>query len=185
MIFLNHYQIPRRNKNCSGNQEPLTTGSVVYSFIMETNEGLFKRMDFCEACWKSYLNTRQDISRLNYWRYIQQAVKENPKTGRTQATLNLLQEMLDEEVKAKDEIYVLTLFLQHARKLILRHEFEREGVKWGVFEIVDKDEFLTIEIIHVDHLQITPLQNSLAHKITTHLALESSDSALSPTQQEV
>ncbi|CUI17138.1 conserved hypothetical protein [Candidatus Protochlamydia naegleriophila] len=91
--------------------------------------------------------------------------KIEPASSRCDKALNLLKELLQTVPLQEEEIFVLAVFLSHARKLILRQEFEKEGFKWGVYEIPRQDEFVTIKILPLVLIETDRIQKALAEKL--------------------
>jgi hypothetical protein len=166
MNSLFQIEIPRRSAECFKGQEPLTPGTEYYSLLVnDEDEKKWVRRDFCPNCWQTM---KEDVSAgQSYWR---SRIEEKPevvapistKTGRA---LQILKDLLSRPDGNEAEIFVLVLYLAHARQLILRRDFEKEGIGYQVYEIAKQDEFLTIKKVSLMHLEGDLLQQSLSSKL--------------------
>lgn len=149
------------------NGEAFKPEMEITSFIYEDREqNQIVRRDYCMNCWLSI--SREVCSNPNsrgYWKSKIEAKKEAPPSSRTGRALQLLREMIQNPESSPDEIFVLALFLSHARQLVLRQEFEERGVAYQLYEIAKQDEFITIKIVNLSNLQIDGIQKSLALKL--------------------
>ena len=166
MNSLFQLEIPKRGVHCFQQGERLLPGMEIYSLLLESETDQITRQDFCSICW-SNVQIEKIESLRGYWKSkidLQQPVTE---TTRISKALKLLHEMRhDQEVK-DEEIFFLCLFLSHARQLALRQEFQKEGISYQLYEILSKEEFITVKLINLSHVEIETIQRSLASKLLT------------------
>ncbi len=165
MSSLFQIEIPKRNTACSAQGERLLPGMEYYSLLMENDMQQMIRQDFCISCWPQVADSDTVLNSRSYWKSKIDLKKNEPASSRCDKALNLLKELLQTVPLQEEEIFVLAVFLSHARKLILRQEFEKEGFKWGVYEIPRQDEFVTIKILPLVLIETDRIQKALAEKL--------------------
>lgn len=167
MKALNQLEIPKRSPQCAHNKEPLTGGMDIISFIYEEgDQHQLARSDYCTTCWQA---VSQEVASKphsrGYWKSKIEVRKQSAESSRTGKALQLLREMIQNPESSLEEIFVLALFLSHARQLLMRQEFEERGEAYQLYEIAKQDEFITIKIVNLSNLQIEEIQKSLAQKL--------------------
>lgn len=156
--------IPKRNQACYRGGEPLLPGMEYYSLLLDREDQSCSRQDFCTKCW---LETNGEIAKgEGFWK-SRIEIQESKKTPqpRIERALTLLKELMNHQEKNESELFVLSLFLAHARRLFLRREFEEHGASYALYEIGHQDEFVTIKKVALTDLEIGTLQSALANKL--------------------
>lgn len=167
MNSLFQLEIPKRSAQCAHQGERLLPGMEIYSLLIEEGkEQHIARRDFCSACW-SQIRTAQceHPSARGYWKSTIEKRKATEGSSRVERALALLRTLQQAAEPQETEIFVLCLFLSHARQLALRQEFQKEGCTYHLYEIVRKEEFLTVKVINLSQVQIEALQKSLAEQL--------------------
>lgn len=167
MNSLFQLEIPKRSAQCAHQGERLLPGMDIYSLLVEEGEDArLTRHDFCSACWKDVRDTQceQPLAR-GYWKSKIEKRKAVEGSSRVERALILLRNLLRSTKPSEAEIFVLCLFLSHARQIALRQEFQKEGSAYYLYEILRKEEFITIKVINLSHIQIEALQKSLAEQL--------------------
>lgn len=166
MNSLFQLDIPKRQTHCSHQGERLMPGMEMYSLLLEHDTQECLRRDFCLSCW-ALLQKEKQWPPLNrgYWKSKIEEKKAPPPSTRTEKALALLRELLQAAAPSEAEIFVLCLFLAHARQLALRQELQKEGTAYYLYEVLGQEEFLTVKVCPLSSLQIEDLQRSLANKI--------------------
>lgn len=136
-----------------------------YSLLLEDEEQKLIRKDFCSTCWSERLAKNEFPNNKGYWKSKIEIKKEINAKSRIDRALILLKNLMQNQKDHESELFVLAMFLAHARRLALRKEIEHEEEKFGLYEILHQDEFLTIKLIPLTHLEIEELQKSLASKL--------------------
>lgn len=167
MNSLFHLEIPKRNMHCAHQGERLLPGMEIYSLLIEEGEEQrLARRDFCSACWMKVRDAQSLLpSNRGHWKSKIEVRKVPEGASRTEKALALLRILQQSPEPQEAEIFVLCLFLSHARQLALRKEFKREAESYHLYEILRKDEFVTIKVVNLSHFQIETLQKSLADQL--------------------
>ncbi|WP_075883616.1 hypothetical protein [Candidatus Protochlamydia sp. W-9] len=165
MNSLFQIEIPKRNGLCSGHAERLQAGMEYYSLIVEGEDHQVIRQDFCAACWPHAIKSELFLKKRGFWKSKIEHKKNEVPSLRFERALHLLKELLEQPSQNEEEIFILSVFLSHSKKLILRQEFEKEGSQWGLYEIAHQDEFLTIKIFPLTTLETEKVQKRLAEKL--------------------
>jgi hypothetical protein len=50
----------------------------------------------------------------------------------------------------------------------LRQEFQREGITYHLYEILRKEEFVTVKVVNFSQIQVERIQKSLADQLQTN-----------------
>ena len=159
-------EIPKRSAQCIHQGERLLPGMEIYSLIVEEEEERLARRDFCSACWMQVRTVEcEQPSARGYWKSKIEKRKALEGSSRVERALLLLRALQQTPESQEAEIFVLCLFLSHARQLALRQEFQKEGVTYHLYEILRKEEFLTIKVVNLSQIQIESLQKSLANQL--------------------
>jgi uncharacterized protein YxeA len=158
-------EIPKRNAYCSHGGERLLPGMEIYSLILEGNAQRLARRDFCCACWQQVQGEGGGLEPCSYWKSKIEQRKSVVASSRIERALTLLRDLQQASEQQEAEIFVLCLFLSHARQLALRQEFQKEEVTYQLYEILRKEEYLTIKALNLSHTQIEEIQKSLAYQL--------------------
>jgi hypothetical protein len=164
MNSLFQLDIPKRNAACFAKGERLIPDMEVVSLLIETETRTVTRRDFCLACWAE-LPQESIKEAQGYWKSKIERKERPQSSNRVERALHLLQQSLKDAEPDEVEIFVLSLFLAHARQLILRKEFSEGGKNYHLYEIAKQDEFVTIRLIDLTQTQIDQKQKSLALKL--------------------
>ncbi len=165
MNSLFQIEIPKRNLSCCGKGERLLPGMDYYSLLSEDKEQKLVRKDFCTGCWSDAQSLNEFADNKGYWKSKIEIKKEPSAKSRIDRALILLKSLLQNQKEYEAELFVLAMFLSHARRLALRQELDRDGEKFGLYEILRQDEFVTIKTIPLTHLETEQLQRTLATKL--------------------
>lgn len=167
MNSLFQLEIPKRSSQCAHQGERLLPGMEIFSLLLEeTEKQSLSRRDFCSACWThvKHVEGEQPTAR-GYWKSKIEKRKTPEGSSRIERALALLRTLQQAPELKEAEIFVLCLFLSHARQLALRQEFQKEDQTYHLYEILRKEEFLTIKVINLSQIQIEELQKSLADQL--------------------
>jgi hypothetical protein len=167
MNSLFQLEIPKRSAQCAHLGERLIPGMEIYSLLVEEeNTQKILRRDFCSACWKQVREAQSEQpAARGYWKSKIEKRKIAEGSSRVDRAFALLRSLQQAPEPQEAEIFVLCLFLSHARQLALRQEFQKEGVTYQLYEILRKEEFLTVKVINLSQIQIETLQKSLADQL--------------------
>lgn len=167
MNSLFQLEIPKRSLQCAHQGERLLPGMEIYSLLLgeEKSERLARR-DFCSACWAQVRPLQgEESSARGYWKSKIEKRKVVENLSRVERALAVLRTLQQAPELQEAEIFVLCLFLSHARQLALRQEFQKDGSTYHLYEILRKEEFLTVKVINLSQVQIETLQKSLADQL--------------------
>ena len=165
MNSLFQIDIPKRNLSCCDKGERLLPGMEYYSLLHEDADQKISRKDFCMTCWNQGTVKENFAHNRGYWKSRIEVKKEINPSSRIDRALILLKTLIRDQKEHENELFVLAMFLAHARRLALRQEVERDEGKFGLYEILRQEEFVTIRIIPLTHLEIERIQLSLAAKL--------------------
>ena len=180
MNSLVQLHIPKRQKQCADQGEPLLPGMEIYSLLLDSgDERQLARRDFCSACWSAKrLEASARPDSRGYWKSKIEVKKAIEGSSRIDRAITLLKELLrslefekgesvneQQFLDKEGEVFVLSLFLARAKALALRQEFEKNGLSYQLFEILRNEEFITVKVVRLSHLEIDRLQKSLASQL--------------------
>lgn len=167
MNSLIQVEIPKRNTQCAHQGERLLPGMEIYSLLLEEKESQrLERRDFCLACWTQIRDgLEKHLACRGYWKSKIEKRKVMEGSSRIERAFTLLRSLQQEHPLKEAEIFVLCLLLSRARRLVLRQEFKNEGNLYHLYEIIRKEEFLTVKVVSLSHVQIENLQKSLAEQL--------------------
>jgi hypothetical protein len=167
MNSLFQLEIPKRNTHCFQQKERLLPGMEIYSLLVEDQEKRgFLRHDFCALCWSQVQNEAEKLTPRIYWKSKIEYRKPFVESSRTMRALALLRKLQQVREPLEEEIFVLCLFLSHARQLALRQEFQKDGETYQLYEVLQQEEYLTVKALNISSFQIETIQKSLASKLT-------------------
>lgn len=169
-------EIPRRNAVCEKGGERLLPGMEIYSVILqETNGPQVKRRDFCLACWeisqKDFVQKDfvQESGVCGFWKSKIEMRKKEEENCLVDRAVSLLRKNVQSCYLPEAEIFVICLLLLRARRIAMRQEFQNEGETYRLFEILGREEFLTVKVVNLSQIQIEALQKSLADQFQLDL----------------
>lgn len=160
--------IPKRSTHCFAHGERLAPGMEIYSLVYEdkSKKGMV-RHDFCSICWNPELKKGEKFEFKTHWKSKIENKKLPLSSSRVERGLALLRHLIQQPEVDHEEIFILCLFLSHARQLTLRQEFQREGITYQLYEISRQEEFLTVKkVFNLSGHQITNMQASIAKKLS-------------------
>lgn len=168
MNSLFQLEIPKRNGQCAQGGEKFLPGMDIFSLLSEEDlSSTITRRDFCSECWKGVKESqRGNSSSHGYWKSTIEKRKESEGGGtRIDRALALLKSLQQSPENKEAEIFVLSLFLSHAKQLALRKEIHKEGETYFLYEILRNEEFIRVKTIKLSQLQTDILQKSLADQL--------------------
>ena len=167
MNSLFQLEIPKRQSHCFHQGERLSPGMEIYSLLLEDPSQTVCRRDFCSLCWSSIQIEREFPNNRGYWKSKIESKKSIKSSNRIERALTLLREKLNAAENNEAELFVLCLFLSHARQLTLRQEFQKDGETYQLYEILRQEEFVTVKVLVLSEAQIEAIQKSLADQLST------------------
>lgn len=167
MNSLFQFEIPKRSALCAGQGERLLPGMEIYSLLLEEEgKNSLSRRDFCSACWSMRNNIEENMSiARGFWKSKIEKRPVEQASSRPERALSLLRTLQQAPENREAEIFVLSLFLSHARQIALRQEFNKEGETYYLYEILRKEEFITVKVVNLSQVQVEALQKSLADQM--------------------
>lgn len=161
-------EIPKRSLSCCHKGEKFLPGTDYFSLIQEDEKQKIKRQDFCAACWQELILAHSETPSFRGYYWKSKIEKKNAATpsSRTERALKLFKSLIIEASPPEEELFVLVLLLAHLRRLVCRKEIEEEGVRYGLYEILNQDEFVKIKHVDLSTLEIEKIQQALAAKLT-------------------
>lgn len=162
MLF--QIEIPKRNGQCAGKGERILPGMEYFSLLLSNDINETVRQDYCIECWPERKEQEGFYSKGHWKSKVDEKIPatSNPKSDQA---FHLLKEFMKERGRYEEEIFVLVLFLSHAKKLVLRKEFQAEGAVWGLYENPRQEEFFTIKILSLTQLEADRIQKTLAERL--------------------
>lgn len=160
-----HIEIPKRNSVCSQNGEKFVPGMDYFSLLSEDDSQKIKRSDYCTSCWGNLIAGRDLTKSRGYWKSKIELKDKPPLASRAERALILLKTLLESPNPPETEIFVLVLLLSHMRRLVLRKEFVEDSSRYGMYEIINQDEFIKIKLVNLSSLETEKIQHSLAFRL--------------------
>lgn len=133
--------------------------------LTEDETQKIKRQDYCTACWSQFNADQKLPANKGYWKSKIEIKKKPAPASRPERALILLKNLLESTPAPEEEIFVLILFLCHTRHIVLRKELVEDNIRYGLYEILNQDEFLKIKQINLSNLETERIQQSLAAKL--------------------
>lgn len=165
MNSLFQIEIPKRSVHCFHQGEHLLPGMEIYSLLLEDESQQLVRRDFCTACWGEVSGIEEKKATQGYWKSKIELRKVAPESSRVGRALNLLRELRQAPEPCEGEIFILCLFLARARQIVLRQEFKKESIAYQLYEILHKEEYVTIKVVDLSQMQIENIQAALADRL--------------------
>lgn len=158
--------IPKRSLHCSHGGERLCSGMEYYSLLTYDERQQMLRQDFCVACWQEFMSSLSlENKNHGYWKSrVETKLAATPSLNKVEQALVLLRELSHSSSVNEGEIFILALFLERAKRLILRQEFEKEGEVYVLYEIQRQNEFITIKKVELSAIEIQCIQQTLLQK---------------------
>ena len=166
MNSLFRLDVPKRSLSCHRGGERLQPGMDYYSLLLDDENSKVIRQDYCLICWREMTGNRDLTTNHGYWQSrIDRKEEIKGSQSKTIKALALLKELLELPEREDAEVFVLSLFLARARRLILRKEIQRDGMNYFLYEKVGCDEFITIKKMNLNSDEITLLRQILSEKL--------------------
>ncbi len=122
-------------------------------------------MGFCAGCWEKMQKEKHLPVNRGYWKSKIES-KRALVSSRVERALVLLRDLLKASPLDEAEIYVLSLFLAHARQVALRQEYLEGDSTYQLYEILGLEEYFTIKVLNLTSFQIEMIQKSFAGKLS-------------------
>jgi hypothetical protein len=159
--------IPKRQAVCAHQSEKFTPGMDVFSLLTEDESEKIIRHDFCATCW-THIQPEINLQKnRGYWKSTIEKKTKLSDASRAEQALALLRLLLENPVPHEAEIFVLCLFLAHARQLVLRKESVKEGTTYYHYELLKRGEWMTVKMVQLSSVEIETIQRSIADKLQT------------------
>lgn len=162
-------QIPKRSMTCSTCLKPFSPGTDYYSLLSEDENEEKSRADFCPECWhqkSDQMNLKRDAK---YWKSkvpLKKLGPVLPEEKNTHIFECLKKSLEDDSQEAKEDAFVLALYLARRRLISLRKEVkEEDGSILQLYEDLETEEMLSIHKIHLAKEQIETVQERIAKKV--------------------
>lgn len=157
------YFIPRRNTRCSNCQQLFVPEQAYYSAILEQLDGSTTRSDYCQGCRVE--NLPCDVA----WqgKIPVSATSIVNDAARCEKALELLRNYsVSEDFAEKTQAFVLALFLERRKQIVLRKEIW-EGTKVAVqlYEYLETGEMLQVPKIPLDQINLEETQALVAEQL--------------------
>lgn len=165
MNSLLQLEIPKRGNTCSIGGERLDREEDVYSVLYEDEHSKkWARRDFCSACRSKDDSSATGSSRIS-WKSGGKKKAAPAPTTRIEKVFSLLREFMHSPSEFEREIFVLCLFLARSRQIILRKEFQSEGMMLHLYEAAKQEECFTVKVVDLSTEEVHSIQASLAAKL--------------------
>lgn len=168
-----HFQteIPKRSSACNAGGEPFVAGMDYFSVLSKDAENGLLRQDFCPKCWE--LQEESKSKGKISWQSNVVPAKDcfnSQAKEREHRICQLFQTSSDKEADPAER-FILALYLQRRKKLILRSEYINEaGETILLYEIPETEEMLSIKKATPSGMQVQSIQQSIAKKLKGHAA---------------
>lgn len=158
------WDIPSRGRHCFKGQEPLLPGMTYYSLLLVDEAGTYQRKDYCVSCWQEEFMGKE--APTTYWKATVAKRKDkklnNQELG--ERALELLQATLNDP-EAKEDAFVLGLYLHRIRTIAPRQEVQMDGVDCTLYEVLETGEMLCVPKESLSVAQISEAQSRLTAKL--------------------
>lgn len=165
----NPINIPKRSPICTTHKERFLPGEEFFSFLVEEKKGQIQREDVCKECW----NKKQANELLSppffYWKSILEEKKEKKLTTRVELALKTFLEMAADSLSDPHQLFFLALFLQRSKQIALRKEWNQEGILYHLYEVLQTEQFVTVQTINMAKIDVEQIQKDLAAKLEQKL----------------
>lgn len=170
MLHGNRYsqvEIPKRGGVCQKGGEAFSPGMEYCSALYHDMENGVLRRDYCLECWKSHAEL--EAQSITTWRSIVVAAlpekDDYSKLKRDSRIQTLLKASSDKEEDLAER-FILALYLQRRKKLILRSEISNElNQPILLYEDPETEEMIPIQKVSLARLEIDKLQQKIAGKL--------------------
>lgn len=164
MVFF-QIEIPKRAGVCAHGGELMAPGMTYYSsLVLRDEDGGFDRHDYCAACWEQLTQKGEKISTWKSAIPAKKVASDLPKKRDDRAYYLLKESLASDGVLAREEAFVLSLYLARRRRIFLRQEMARNDQKFQLYEVAETEEMLCVPKVELSHLQVESLQLELAKK---------------------
>lgn len=160
-------EIPKRASHCVKGGEFLNQGDSYYTALISAqNEYAYERQDYCLTCWEAIDLPNQAIA--SSWKSVVPFKKDKselPKRRDDRALYLLKEALSDQEGEgAKEEAFVLSLYLARRRLITVRQELMKGGFPYFLYEVAETEEMLCVPRIFLSDLRIEKVQQGLSKK---------------------
>lgn len=163
-------EIPKRLTLCCLQGERFLGGIDIHSALYEDESGKWTRKDFCPACWEQ-MESQLPSGRIA-WKSKNDKKEKPPLSGKIQSAFQLFRQFIDSPENMENEIFVLGLFLAHAKQLIFRKELQQNGEWVHLYEVPKTGECFFVKTCVLTAIEIETIRQSLASKLTEQAALK-------------
>lgn len=162
-------KITKRGRNCAYDQKPFPETIDYVSALIEQEDDSLVRQDYCAPCWERAIQETPELASVPHWRGRREKV--TPLTAKTseernKAMLGLWKEALDKE--QFDKAFVIALYLQRQKVLILRKQLKKKFV----YEIVASEEMVTTPRINFPKIDVESVRTEIAAAIAPSSSCE-------------
>lgn len=161
---LQRIEIPRRSHSCFKDGKKFTSGMEIVSVLLEDHEQQLMRQDYCLECWNS-VQKEESLAKHTFWKSAWE-IRDKKAVSKSSYdhALALLRAKI-ENSQDEEEIFVLALYLAHARKLILRKEMKKEDSVYSIYEIAHEEDYLPIKKLNFSQIDTKAIQASLSQQL--------------------
>lgn len=157
--------IPKRSVVCTSHKERFLPGDEFFSFLVEEKNGQTRREDFCKECWKKKQEKEALDLSFFYWKSILEEKKETKTTTKVALALKVFLEMIADPLSDSYQLFFLALFLQRSKQIALRKELNKEGILYHLYEVLETEQFVTVQTVDVSKIDLRVLQEDLSRKL--------------------
>lgn len=161
MNSLLRHEIPKRHLNCVQDGVKFIPGSEIYSLLYEDDSEKLQRKDFCSSCWNEKLNQDVKFKKRVHWKFQLEKKDIPTPSNRSQQALVLLKE-LRHTTQEKEKLFILCLYLARLKVLALRKELRNDEGLFYLYEILNEEDYLTVQVFDLHAQQIALIQQSIA-----------------------
>lgn len=154
------YKIPKRSKTCTHCGAAFVPKQSIVSIIFQKKEE-YERNDLCLACWdsKAHALKQEGI----YWKSQIPCIEKVDLTpvGKIQKAFTFLeriQSQEDPELVQRQITFVLALFLQRQKQLILRKITNKQGKRQFWYERLSTGDVFCIPYFSLDPSKVKEIQ---------------------------
>jgi len=158
--------IPRRSRVCSKTKKKFEPGDEYMSIILDgEHEGLFHREDIFLDYWEQHRDEDLLKAACSSWRA---KVPEGPDVPKEpEELLERAFELFFEYLDKPDPLraFILALFLARKKVMIFRQEMMHQDRQTYVYEVVETEEMVCVDVIKPTLQQIQEIQDELSREI--------------------
>jgi len=158
--------IPRRSRSCSKSKKKFEPGDEYLSIIFEKeHEGLMHREDISISYWEEHRDDMLLQEACSSWRAKIPEGLNAPKEPEEmlERAFELFFEYLDKPDPMK--AFILALFLARKKVMIFRQEMMHQDRQTYVFEVVETEEMVCVDVMKPTLSQTQEIQDELAREV--------------------